>query len=220
MLELDFKRGKMILMIGKQASGKSYLTKSIIYQCSKSKIFKFGIVFTGSKINGDYDFLDDDIVREDYSEENLEKYINKLRKWCQDHPGEKLPRSFLILDDLLGRIRINSPVFANLMSTYRHYNLTIIITSQYMVKNCSTLLRELVDYAFIFRTRFKNSLKHLYESFGQMTESYDDFFNMLEMATKEEHFCLMYDATKDKKETAYKSYRAPGNVPNFKLKFG
>ena len=218
-LELDFSRAQIISLIGTCGSGKSFLLRNLIYQFSKNNMFKFGTVFTGTSFNSDYDFMPKESVHDDYSEAKLAKYIGKLRTWLELHPGEKLPPNFLILDDLLGRIKLNSHVFNNLISTFRHYNMTIFITSQYFVKNISTLLRELTDVAFIFRTRFKNSQVSLYEAFGQMLDDQDEFNEVLNEATKDKYACLVYLARKEEKEESYMSFQAPPDDIKFKLRF-
>jgi ABC-type dipeptide/oligopeptide/nickel transport system ATPase component len=218
-LELDFSRAQIISIIGTCGSGKSFLLRNLIYQFSKKDMFKFGIVFTGTSFNTDYQFMPDGAVHSDYSEAKLEKYISRLRSWLEVNQGQKLPPNFLILDDLLGRIKINSNIFNNLISTFRHFNMTIFITSQYFVKNISTLLRELTDVAFIFRTRFKNSKESLYNAYGQLLDSQDEFDEVLNEATKEKHSCLCYQARKEYKEESYCSFQAPPDDLNFKLKF-
>lgn len=218
-LEIDLTRGRIVVLIGKQASGKSFLLRSIMYQLAKQKRFTFGRVFTSTGFNGDYDWLEPHNVESNYSEERLEEYIDKLRGWLKRNPGKKLPPNFIILDDLLGKMHINSGTFNNLMATYRHFNTSIFITSQYMVKNVSSLLRELTDIAFIFKTRFKNTRVALYEAFGQMLESQKEFNELLESATEEKHSCLVYYADKDDPADAYFAFKAPPNDPPFLLKF-
>jgi hypothetical protein len=218
-LELDFERAQIISIIGTCGSGKSFLLRNMIFQFSKLGFFKFGCVFTGTSFNSDYEFMPEGSVHSDYSEAKLEKYISTLRTWLELHPGEKLPPNFLILDDLLGRMKPNTNSFNSLVSTFRHYNMTIFITSQMMVRNISTLLRELTDVAFVFRTRFKNSLESLYNAYGQLLENQDEFSELLNTATREQYSCLVYKARKEEKEDSYSSYQAPKDDLNFKLKF-
>jgi len=208
-----------MIFIGKQASGKSFLLRNLIYQLTKQNTFKFGKVFSATSFNPDYDFMPEKHVDGEYSEAKLEQYIDSLKKWMTNNPGKKLPPSFLILDDLLGKMHANTDIFSNLMSTYRHYNMSVFLTSQFMVKNISTLLRELVDVAFIFKSKFKNTRTSLYEAFGQSLESQDEFDDVLEKATKERHACLVYKANEEKVQDMYLSFKCPGNDPKFKLKF-
>ena len=218
-LDLDFSRAQIISIIGTCGSGKSFLLRNMIYQFSKKNFFKFGCVFTGTSFNTDYEFMPEGSVHSDYSEEKLEKYITTLRTWLEMHPGEKLPPNFLILDDLLGKMKPNTNSFSSLVSTFRHFNMTIFITSQYMVRNISTLLRELTDVAFIFRTRFKNSIECLYNAYGQLLDNQDEFSQVLNTATKETFSCLVYKARKEYKEESYSSFQAPKIDVKYKLKF-
>lgn len=218
-VEINFKNPRVFVFIGRCGMGKSFLLRNLIYQFTKAGQLHFGVVFTGTDMSKDYEFMPEKAVRSDYSEKNLEKYIDKLKVWIKSNPGKKLPMNFLILDDLLGRIRVNSPVFQNLITTYRHLNMNIFLTSQYMVRNTPTLVRELTDYAFIFKTRFKNSLVSLYEAFGQMLESQEEFNRLLEEATKEQYTALMYDANKETAEEAYTPFRCDQKDIKFKLDF-
>jgi ABC-type dipeptide/oligopeptide/nickel transport system ATPase component len=217
--EFNFDRARIFVMVGKCGMGKSYLLRDLLRQFSEQGVFEFGCVFTGTDFNPDYDFLPKRAVHGNYSEARLAKYVGKLREWLEENPGEKMPPNFLVLDDLLGKIRIQSNVFSNLISTFRHYNMSIFITSQYFVKNISTLIRELTDYAFLFRTRFKNSQVSLFEAFGQLCDDQDEFNEILEEATKEEHSCLLYIAEAEDKSDAYVSYKAPGKSPDVKIDF-
>jgi hypothetical protein len=88
-----------------------------------------------------------------------------------------------------------------------------------MAKNISTLLRELTDVAFIFRTRFKNSLVGLYEAYGQMLDDQHEFDHILNVATKEKFSCLVYMARKETADESYFSFRAPEGDPKFTLRF-
>jgi hypothetical protein len=216
---MDFERGQIFVFIGKQHSGKSYTLRNLMYQFSKAGIFKFGKVFSGTSFNSDYDWVPEGAIDSNYTEAKLEAYIGKLRKWLEDHPGKKLPPSFLILDDLLGKMKANTSIFSSLMSTYRHYNLSIFITSQYMVKNISTLLRELTDYAFIYKTKFKNTRESLYSAFGQMFDDEKEFYRILDEAVKVQHSALVYRANENTVDTAYTAFKASGKDKKFMLKF-
>ena len=218
-MDLDFSRPLIMIFIGKQASGKSFLLRNLIYQLTKQNTFKFGHVFSATSFNPDYDFMPEKHVDGEYSEAKLEQYIDSLKNWMEKNPGKKLPPSFLILDDLLGKMHQNSDIFSNLMSTYRHYNMSVFLTSQFMVKNISTLLRELVDVAFVFKSKFKNTRESLYEAFGQSLKDQNEFNEVMEKATKEKHACLVYKANEEKVQDMYLSFKCPGNDPKFKLKF-
>jgi ABC-type dipeptide/oligopeptide/nickel transport system ATPase component len=216
---MNFERGQIMVFVGKQGSGKSFTLRALIKQFSQEGLFEFGQVFSGSSFNSDYDFMPKGSVDSEYSEEKFARYIQTLRNWLEKNPKKKLPPNFLIMDDLLGKIKPNTGVFSNLVACYRHYSMTLIITSQYLNKNVSTLLREMTDVAFIYQSRFRNTRESLYNSYGQMLENQDEFDAYLEDATKEKYSCLVYQAGKDTKEEAYLSYKSPSEDKPFKLKF-
>lgn len=217
--EIDFEKPQVMTFVGACGKGKSFLLRNLIKQFSKQGVFKFGLVFSSTEFNPDYDFMPKGSVHGNYSEASLKRYMDKLKNYLEENPGSKLPPNFLILEDLLGILKTNSSIFSNLISTYRHYNMSIFITSQYLVKNVSTLLRELTRTAFIFKTRFKNSQVALFESFGQLCESQDEFNQMLDDATKDKYSCLVYMADKESKEESYISFKCSGDDETFKLKF-
>ena len=83
--------------------------------------------------------------------------------------------SFILFDDLVGVLTQNTPFFQNFVTTARHLNISIVIAAQYIAKGISTTLREQVNFAIMFRSKNQRTLKYLYESFGQLFETYDQF---------------------------------------------
>jgi hypothetical protein len=57
-------------------SGKSYLVKYLLNELFKSKKLKYGIVFIGSKYNGDFDFLPQHYVYSRFDENVLKRLYN------------------------------------------------------------------------------------------------------------------------------------------------
>ena len=57
-MEIDFKNPQIVVCIGKPKRGKSNATKYFILKNSiDKKIFKYGIVFTKTKFNNDYNYV-------------------------------------------------------------------------------------------------------------------------------------------------------------------
>ena len=63
------------MYIGSSKSGKSYLMRHMLTGLLKKKQLKFGIVFTSSKHNGDYSWLPDNYVYDQYSPDRLPNYL-------------------------------------------------------------------------------------------------------------------------------------------------
>lgn len=195
--DLPVDKPKIFLFVGKPASGKSFAMKSILYDYLKTGFFKFGYAFVATKFNHDYDFLPDKLVNENYSDQNLQKYINHLKKHLETH--RTIPPNFLILDDLLGKINFYDPGIQHFLSTFRHTNTYIFLSSQYLGAGSSTALREYANYVFMWKSQSFNSIDMLYNSFGKFAnsnhgkifENRDHFVEVLNDATSEEHRCLL-----------------------------
>ena len=94
----------LIICIGSSKSGKSHLIKSLIFDHSinHDNGFKFGLVFTKTKFNQNYDFLPDDYVIENFDMKILTKFLNKLVDTYKNNTKKKkpIPYFFIIFDDI------------------------------------------------------------------------------------------------------------------------
>ena len=217
-LPIDLDSPGVFLFVGRPKSGKSYCLRSLIKDYARQGKFSFGKVYTRTKFNEDYNFMPAKHVEDDYSEENLEAYINSLKAWREKH-RKPLPPNFIIFDDLLGAMSLNTGFLSNLISIHRHYNLTIFLTAQYLMKGTSTVLRECVTTAFLWKTIFHNSRDGIFKAFGGYYKKESDFLDMFDSTTSPKHQCLVYNARARKKSEAYWSFMAPSKVSKFKLQF-
>ncbi len=80
------------------------------------------------------------------------------------------PRAFLILDDLLSQKAFSSQTFINLSTQFRHFNISIIISTQYIYR-LSPTFRESASHAVIFKQTTMRSITALYESYGSRFEN-------------------------------------------------
>ena len=168
--ELDYSKPKVILNIGKPGSGKSYNCRYIILKNTlENQIYEGGIVITSTKFNKDqYPFIPEKYIYE-YDKEFLENYINNLKE--KREKEDKIPRTFLIFEDMMGLLNRNDPFLINIHAIHRHLNMDIFHNIQHLNTGSSTWLREVVSYAFMFNSRSFNSIKSLYENFGQLFEN-------------------------------------------------
>ena len=70
---------QLYVFVGKSGKGKSYLIRYLLSAMLQKKKVNFGLVFTRTKFNNDYDFLPDDKVMQ-YDEEILQNYVNNLEE--------------------------------------------------------------------------------------------------------------------------------------------
>ena len=227
-LEGIIKTPGLIIVNGKSKRGKSYLIKYIITCLGIQKKFKFGYVFCKTKFNGGYDFFPENRIIEGYNEEVLKKFLDILKKYGEENPvsdsqkekGVKtnIPPSILIFDDLIGSLDTNNKFFTEFVATYRHYNISVIIATQYINK-LSTLLREQAELCFMFEPSTERSIKALFESYGQSFDSFKKFKDFLMAKTKEPFHCLIYNENGDEESTKYIEYCAPGSYPDVTFSF-
>jgi hypothetical protein len=213
------RKPSIFLFIGKPASGKSHLIKSMFFDFQKAKHFKFILAFVRTKFNNDYSYLPDEYVIDEYSDDKVLNHVEKLREY-RKKSGKQCPPNAIIFDDLLGTIDWYNDRMTNWLCSYRHTNTSIFLTAQYLLsKSTATSLREMVNYAFLYNSKQKNSLKGYYEAFGQLYDSYDEFVAKFQSITKQKYHCMVYNANEDEIEKNYIDFCAPEKIPEFKLKY-
>lgn len=211
---IDLSRNNLLLFVGKSHSGKSFLVKHLLTELLSRKVFDFGICFCQTaELSNDYDFLPEDSIVEGYDEKKLIKYLASLKKYAKEKGH--LPKTFLIMDDILGDLR-NSKVCKKFMSSFRHYNITLFICTQF-ANYVSTLTREQINHAFIFRVKSEQGREAIYKAIGGNCETEDKFYEILDDATKEKYRCLLYSADIDD-ENEFRSYKAK-QIPQIKFAF-
>ena len=218
--ELDFSKPKLLLILGRPESGKSNFTKHIIIKNSiKNKIFQFGIVFCSTKYDGDYDFISDKYVFDEYNEEMFEKYLGKLKK-MKEKKKDKMPHSFIIFDDMLQQVTANNNrLLEHLYSIHRHLNLTIIFCNQ-VLKRMSTVLRRIINYAILFNLRDYDTLNSFYQEFGQLFESFEEFKKHFFRTTSQKFTAMIYLSDEQDVNKNYLQIKAPDvSKLDIKLKY-
>jgi hypothetical protein len=195
--------------------------KSLIYDFQKKpSYFRFILAFVKTKFTKDYCYLPDEYVCEGFDQPQLMAHIEKLREYRRK-TNKPVPPNLIIFDDLLGVIDWNDPWMMNWLCSFRHTSTSIIMTAQYLMGNraVSTCLRECSNVAFIYNSKFKNSIKGLYESYGQLFDNEKEFTAEFQRITKEPFTCMVYQASINELEDNYISFKAPEKIPEFVLKY-
>lgn len=185
--------------------GKSHLIKHLVYSFCKAGKFNHGIVFCPT---GGYDFMPDGYVHSMYSDEMLSSFMS-----FQKRNGKP---AFLIFDDCLGMINPNSKVFTKLFTTYRHYNITILITAQY-VNKLPPVCRDCATYVFVFKQFSEPSFIGLHKAFFPNFDDWKQTKAFVEKNTGDHKFIIV--DTLESPERRYSVSKAPSKIPNFKLSF-
>lgn len=215
---LDFSVPKIVLLLGKPNRGKSHALKHLLLSELLTKDgFKLGMVFTGSKFNGDYDWFDDNLIVNGWNDSMFDMWIEKMRE-IRESRGVAL-KNFLVFDDMVSLIPFNDPRWNNFICDHRHYGTTVFVSCQYLTRGTSTTFRECINYALLFNTKSRKTLQLLYELFGQLFATFDEFKEHAFAVTAEPYTAMLYDQDCDEVEYNYVSYKAPEKLPDVRVKF-
>src|SRR5688572_21262592 len=117
-------------------SGKTNFIKYLVSSLFNEGKIKYGQVFCTSLFKGAYDFIPKGYCFEIFDENAVFQLMKVQRK--QFKQTGKAEGAFLIFDDCVGQVNWSTPIMKKLISTYRQYNITIFIATQY-VKAVDTL---------------------------------------------------------------------------------
>ena len=169
-------------MIAKRASGKSYLTKEIMYH--KKSIPAAIAISRTEKLNKFYsDFIPDSYIYSEYDSDVLSKIYerqsimneeNQIRK--QNEKTEKDDRVIIIMDDCMSSkgTWLKDPNILELFFNGRHHHLSFILTMQFSL-GIPPELRSNFDYIFLLAEDITSNRKRLYDHYAGMFPTFDIF---------------------------------------------
>jgi hypothetical protein len=171
-----------IAMIAKRASGKSYLTREILFHLRH--IPTIIAISRTEKLNKFYgDFIPDIYIYDAYSSEILNKIYARQERIKEDNEtrkkeGKRLkdPRLILIMDDCMSSKGswVKEQQIAELFFNGRHYDLSFILTMQYAV-GIPPEMRSNLDFIFLLAEDFISNRRKLFDHYAGMFPSFDVF---------------------------------------------
>ncbi|NBR60725.1 hypothetical protein EB118_02665 [bacterium] len=190
----DSHKSPMIVIIGKKDTGKSFLTRDILFHTQDC--FPIGTVISGTEVANEFfqKIVPSKLIHDKYKPEIVMNVIRRQLTLKQQRNLSKStsidPRAFLILDDCLydaSWIREESTryVFMN----GRHVDLSTIITMQYPL-GITPNLRTNVDFVFILRENILGNRKRIYENYAGMFPTFEMFCQFMDQCT-ENYECLV-----------------------------
>lgn len=206
---IDYSKPALILVNGKQGSGKSYLLKYMMREISLSEFpFAYGIVFSNTLWDGGFDYIPKKYQFEEWDEEILKNLMEIQRK-------NKHKRAFVIFDDcLFDPGQFTNPTIKKLCTQLRHYNITAFLLTQY----CHLLppyIRSNAMYSLIFDIgQGRRELESVYDSYGQKFDSYREWKRFYYDNTGEHKFILF-----NKHVGKFIIYKAPEHIPGFMIEY-
>ena len=187
------KNNFIMLIHAPPRSGKSVLIMNLIYNDAfkLKKIFN-KIVFLSPTLEADktlrhlYD--DEDIIKiYDYNElENIDGIIDGIVDDQKENKGKE--SVLLVLDDCVGLLGNTSKNLNRLCTRYRHFNVSMIITSQ-NYKSFGVLMRNCASHWIFFNTNMLKERKKIMEDMN----TFPNFENLYNTAVNERYSFLYID---------------------------
>lgn len=212
---MDFNDPSVVVAVGKPKRGKTNSVKwCILKNAVDNKIFKYGIVFTKTKFNEDYKFIPEQYIYTHYEPDILNQFIDGISEL------DTKPACFVVFDDQLGLLNRNDPTLLNFISIHRHLNCSIFFSFQYLY-GAMPVLRCCTTAALLFNCKGKRSIEGMFENFGQLFDSFDQFKAYFLALTKEPYVAMLYLQDVDDIEDNYLHFKAPDmtKFKHIKLKF-
>ena len=171
-----------IAIIAKRASGKSFLTKEIMYQ--KQNIVAAVAISRTEKLNSFYsEFIPDSYIYSEYSSDILTRIYNRQsimneynKQKIKENKNPKDDSLMLIMDDCMSSkgTWLNDPNILELFFNGRHHHISFILTMQYSV-GIPPEMRSNFDYIFLLAEDIISNRKRLYEHYAGMFPTFDIF---------------------------------------------
>ncbi|AKU37450.1 hypothetical protein [Scale drop disease virus] len=181
--------GMKLVVLGKPGRGKSVLIKSII--ASKRHLIPAAVVISGSEEANHfysglvpecyiYSKFDPDIITRVKKRQLELKHLDPKHSWL-----------LLVIDDCMDNTKLfNNEVVADLFKNGRHWNLLVIIASQYIM-DLKADLRCSIDGVFLFSESNLTSQEKIYKQFGGKIPK-PQFMLLMEKVTLD-YTCLYID---------------------------
>jgi hypothetical protein len=191
-------------------SGKTYLIKYLISDLFKAKKLKYGLCFCPTSFGGDFDYLPQKYIHTFYNEDIVKNLmdiqISQISQFGKAEPA------FIIFDDCIGAVNLKSKFIMQLFSTYRHYNILIIITTQYL-KKIDPLIRVCANFFITFCVNDKKTLTEINDTYCHEMNNYKQVHDFIKKHTQDYHFLLIEPKKAvDKKYTVYKAPKIKKNL--------
>ena len=198
----DIKDDKVVVLIGKRETGKSFLCKDILYRHSNIPV---GQVISGTEAANEFysQMVPKLFIHEEYQPQIIQNILKRQRmmldKWKANNSID--PRAFLVLDDCLyDNTWTKDKNVRSLFMNGRHFKILFIITMQYAL-GIPPNLRTNIDYIFILRENYMSNRKRLCEHYAGMFPNFEMFCQVMDQCTENFECLVIHNNAKSNKLT-------------------
>ena len=159
----EIKDDKVVVLIGKRDTGKSFLCRDLLYH---HKDIPCGQVISGTESANCYygKMVPKLFIHDEYTPGIINNVIKRQRMMIDKIQSNASidPRLFLLLDDCIyDQSWVKDKNVRSLFMNGRHYKILFIITMQYAL-GIPPNLRTNIDYVFILRENYVSNIKRIY----------------------------------------------------------
>ena len=215
---------KVVVLIGKRETGKSFLVRDLLYF---HRDIPIGTVISPTEQANRFfgNIVPPVFIHEEYTPEVLGNVVRRQKLVMEAADTQRRlygacdtdPRAFLVLDDCMyDNTWIHDKNIRLLFMNGRHYKVMFIITMQYPL-GITPALRTNIDYVFILRENLIKNRRRIYENYAGMFPTYDVFSQVMDQCT-ENFECLVINnnAKSNRLEDQVFWYKAEPR-PSFRL---
>jgi hypothetical protein len=192
----EFSLGEMcsnpsILMIAKRGSGKSWVTKAVLFKFHKIPV---GVIISPTEKDNPFfsEFFPDSYIYYKYESSIIKKILIRQKMMLKKarekrEKGELVdPRAVVVMDDCLADKGswARDPPIMDLLFNGRHRQITYILTMQYPL-GIKPELRSNFDYVFLLAEDYISNMKKLYDHYAGMFPDFNSFREVFRQLTAE-----------------------------------
>jgi hypothetical protein len=217
---------KIVVLIGKRDTGKSFLVKDLLYH---HRDLPIGTVISSTESANCFfgNMVPPIFIHEKYTPNLVTNVVKrqKVIKSTIDREERRTggcskidPRAFFIMDDCMhdANTWIKDDNIRLIFMNGRHYKLMYLLTMQHPL-GIPPSLRTQIDYVFILRENLYNNRKKIYDNYAGMFPSFEFFCQVMDHCT-ENYECLVINnnAKSNRIEDQVFWYKAEAH-PNFRM---
>lgn len=204
-------------------SGKTHLTRDILYQINKYQKFDMAFLFCEtSDYNKDFEYISDNFKYNKYDDETLSKIIKKQEEHIKKSKQDKsiIPKILIVLDDVASSNDLfYSPEISKLFTLGRHLNLSVVYLTQHLC-SISPKQRKNCDILIAFKDVNKDNKKTIIKQFMSMdNEKYGEevYNNVFDEPYKCICICVYKVQHSKTLDDFVHFYKSPESKPKFKI---
>jgi hypothetical protein len=213
-----------IAMIAKRGTGKSYLTRELLFH--KRHIGSAIAISRTEKLNSFYtEFIPESYIYPEYTSDILNRIFQRQDQLIEDNK-ERLKKNkklkddslILIMDDCMSSkgTWLKDPNILELFYNGRHHHVSFILTMQYAV-GIPPDMRSNFDYVFLLAEDTINNRKRLYEHYAGMFPTFDIFQQVFSEITNNYGVMVINKRVQSNNITDKIFWYKAKNVPHFKI---